>query len=332
MVRAYETRHGRKPSRKRVDDITANFVQAREYFTNAARAAITVKPLLQFYGVRALTYGLILNISANKDASALKPSHGLKEVSWSDKLRDGTLDFGGLTVELQKGTFWELIEATGNKSYFTASTNRVNWQATFPIPPLGTHVSFLDVVSCMADLGEDYSVWTEEPFPRIVLESFKMSADQQRGEVGFGSHVGDEVIRRVLHYLGPDLAISEVGSKHRRNKVVSISISQLPYFSQFTDGPLGIGDVRVASPIADGIYLNALSQYYILSYILGMVVRYFPAAWISLSRQSKGDSIFPLLNRLMDVIQNKFPLIVWDFLQSPYDFELEEASHLAFQN
>jgi hypothetical protein len=52
-----------------------------------------------------------------------------------------------------------------------------------------------------------------------------------------------------------------------------------------------------------------------------MVVRYFPAIWISLGRQHKGDRIDPLVRRLVTLIQNQFPQIVLEFLRSPYDFE-----------
>ena len=102
---------------------------------------------------------------------------------------------------------------------------------------------------------------------------------------------------------------------------VSIPDIYYPYFGQLREGPFGIGDVYLVRPIREGICLNTLGLYFGASFILGMVVRYFPRVWISLSRQQKGDRINPLVRRFVTLIQNRFPQIALEFLDSPDQIE-----------
>jgi hypothetical protein len=62
---------------------------------------------------------------------------------------------------------------------------------------------------------------------------------------------------------------------------------------------------------------------YIVSYVLGMMARYFPTTWISLKRVDKGDKIYPFIHRILDFIKERFPEQVLDFLNTPYDIENE---------
>jgi hypothetical protein len=121
---AFKGRHGREPNAAKIYEITASFIQAREYFENAKRAAITVRPLLQYYGVASLTKGLILTLSAAKGAEALKPSHRLEPQNWKATLANGLKSFADLTVIVRSGTFSELLQATGNRSYLKAKFQR----------------------------------------------------------------------------------------------------------------------------------------------------------------------------------------------------------------
>src|SRR5438874_1362373 len=83
VERAYVRRHQRNPSAGHVREVVSSFIQAREYFVNASRAAISVRPLLQYYGVVALTRGLVLMVYRGVSAKVLKPSHGLDAKGWT---------------------------------------------------------------------------------------------------------------------------------------------------------------------------------------------------------------------------------------------------------
>lgn len=94
-----------------------------------------------------------------------------------------------------------------------------------------------------------------------------------------------------------------------------------PNISQRWNGTLNIGDVFVVPVLPEDIGLNLLSGMYIISYFLGMMVRYYPTTWIGLKRAEKGDKIFPFVYQIIDFVGEKYPQQVLDFLNAPYDFE-----------
>src|SRR5690606_30864366 len=92
-----------------------------------------------------------------------------------------------------------------------------------------------------------------------------------------------------------------------------------PQFSQrfFDNFNTGIGEIVLTKPISKDLYINTLSQFYLLSYFMGMLARYFPSIWMSISRAEKGDAIYPLFIKAMEHIENYYPLTVLDFLSGP---------------
>lgn len=56
-------------------------------------------------------------------------------------------------------------------------------------------------------------------------------------------------------------------------------------------------------------------------FFLGMLSRYFPSIWISIGRTQKGDTIYPLVIKAIEIIDNYFPTTILGFLESPYEFE-----------
>jgi hypothetical protein len=323
---AFQKRHACQPNAARIRDITASFIQAREYFASASRAALTVRPLLQYYGIAALARGLILLVRASKGAEALKPSHGLDAKDWQGTLAHGLAKIADLEVAIGHGTFLELIEATGNKSYFKANSSGINWQVSFPVPTVGARFSLADLVARMPDVASDYEVWSGVPLLSAQMDAFTRKGGHV--EVKFASETKKETIQELFPSLGSSLKISNAPPF-----VATIPDTCIPYFSQLSFsafGPaLGIGDVHVVPPIRRDIYLNTLALYFSTSFILGMIVRYFPSTWISLGRQERGDRIFPMINRLTELVQTHFPKIVLEFLRSPYGFEKSDGESAA---
>ena len=52
-----------------------------------------------------------------------------------------------------------------------------------------------------------------------------------------------------------------------------------------------------------------------LSYILGMLVRYFPTHWMALIQGDKGDALWPAINRIQQLVENSFPELVVELIQ-----------------
>ena len=52
-----------------------------------------------------------------------------------------------------------------------------------------------------------------------------------------------------------------------------------------------------------------------VSFILGMLARYFPTHWMALIHGSKGDSLWPAMCRAQEVVEHTFPELVAEFIR-----------------
>ena len=50
-----------------------------------------------------------------------------------------------------------------------------------------------------------------------------------------------------------------------------------------------------------------------VSYILGMMVRYYPTHWMTLIQGGKGDRMWPTINRAQQSVEDSFPVLVSEF-------------------
>jgi hypothetical protein len=84
VTRLYQTHNGRIPGAQTAKEITSCFVQAEEYFRNAASAANSVKPLLLYYGVLSFAKGVVLFLNPIKREATMKASHGVETLNWKE--------------------------------------------------------------------------------------------------------------------------------------------------------------------------------------------------------------------------------------------------------
>ena len=135
----------------------------------------------------------------------------------------------------------------------------------------------------------------------------------------FPSFVKKETVEELFRKGFDQISITQAGDK----VVVKTTDETLPQFSQhFRDAfNVGMWDLVITKSIKEKISFNTLSQFYCASFFLGMLCRYFPDIWISLSRTEKGDAIYPLVIHLIELIENHCPSLIVEFLASPYPFE-----------
>jgi hypothetical protein len=60
---------------------------------------------------------------------------------------------------------------------------------------------------------------------------------------------------------------------------------------------------------------SQLSVTYMVGYVLGMLAWYFPTQWVSLAQGSKGDALWPTLNRAQRVVEDSFPELVAEIIE-----------------
>ena len=76
------------------------------------------------------------------------------------------------------------------------------------------------------------------------------------------------------------------------------------------------GNTYVVGPLPSDLDLSSLSLLYLIAYSMGMLARYYPSKWLSLLNSSKGDFAFPLMKAATIVVEDRFPQLVLQELES----------------
>ncbi len=175
ITRFFNKRHGLKPNAGKVREISAAFIQGRQYFTSATSADIAVKPLLLYYGVLSLSRALVLALSPNLRETSLKPSHGLEVRNWQPALANK--DIAGLEICAQTGTFSELLAAVGNTSYYRFNSSHVRWGVTFPPFAPKQIFTFYELASGFPDLERELLAWSENAYQYGYVGSIEKATE-----------------------------------------------------------------------------------------------------------------------------------------------------------
>jgi len=317
VERFIKNKFGGVPNARRIQQITSNFIQAREYFKSAENSSITVRPLLQYYGVMALTKGLILCLDVMQTEDQLKASHGLEIKNWKEIIK--TKNFELLEITFGEGTFSELQRATDNRNYLRANSSEVNWCTPLKAPEKGEPILLKQLINYFPDLHKEYESWTNEKLNYAVIESY-LTPDT-KVEVRMTGVLDQETIDKLFpaeYCLNRSI---DTNSATNKTTVKYGPCRWSPNITQKWHGPFDIGDACVIPVLKNDMGLNLLSGMYAISYVFGMMARYYPSIWVSLRRVEVGDRIYPFALRILDFVQDKFPRQVLDFLNAPYKFE-----------
>jgi len=299
-------------------EINSAFIQGREYFTSCLKADISVRPLLQYYGVVALSRGLILILNKGARENNIVPSHGLKIKNWSDVNKSGKIE--NVILKVSNGTFYELIKVTNNKSYFRFGSGGINWQVVYDIPSSEVEFSLKEISYCFPDLNLSVKSWLDLEVPSRSLNSFKHVENKYELEIGGKYDINIfELIFPKTHYN--NIEINESANSCN----VRFDHDQVPNLSQKWESAFQvIGDPFVVPPFKNGFFLNDISTMYSAAFIFGTISRYYPSTWNNINKGISNDSVLPFAFNFMDFIQDKFPQTIMDFIKSPYQFETKE--------
>ncbi|CAE6724382.1 YaaC family protein [Paraburkholderia nemoris] len=314
----YEQRHGREISTDHAREIAAPFAHARSYFSSARDAEQTVKPLLLYYGVVGLTRGLTLALSRGRRETTLAQTHGISITQWRQELSKKNPDFSALSVAINHtGTFVELGRATNYRSLLRHNSSAVNYRPNNIPIEAGAEYTLGEILGRMPALQNHYRRWRGtsacSPFtmeaamtdpPSVLFKIMKLpyQPDTTRefcdalfhgSNCTFDSENGD-----YFAYRGQD------------------DLAGLPGFtdhiSHFT-----VGDVWLTARYSAGPSLSNVTALFLLSYTLGMLVRYFPTQWTALIRSQISDAALPTIAAAIETIEAEYPRIVLAFLAEP---------------
>lgn len=314
----YSALHGLpNPDEDKIAQIASAFGQGRMYFGSAELAPLGVKPVLLYYGASALLAGLALTRDAQMTQKAWPPSHGLKPVQWKSTLYESGGDILQLAVKATKGTFRHVVDTVWHGHIETMLYGQRNRRETAPYTHRlgkikfvddGSVISFADLVARSRYTGGLYGSATQRR--RSLLRA---TIWMDPGEGPSGVHVGVDVVERQgecwliddakragLPLLGSDAkpygAVFPRGDYDRDREV-----DLLPVF-HYEDW----GQMSVCEAMPNGDKLSELLKLYLMSYIVGMVARYFPAQWLSVVRGTSSSSDTAMFISAVMAIERNF--------------------------
>jgi hypothetical protein len=320
----YNTRHGRTLNATRKRDITSCFSQGREYVLSASNAATSVRPLLLYYGVLSLSRGLILLLDREKNEESLRSSHGLEVVDWRGTLTTGIENVLDLKIRATNGTFGELVHASKNKQATAI------WSA--PRMVSGSYTVALNTPNFTSDrslLALDDLLSRDLRFLSLYERTTERASKVHISEiVADGS--GFDVSIFTRGGLTPEDVVSRFGLPTATAVESRMSARRMPIPNLFFRLPgdeinalkqllpatqyVGNDGMFLLQDFSNGDRLSELLRTFLISYILGMLVRYFPARWIALLRNENGDMAQPVLMAAVNAIESDFPKLIADAL------------------
>src|SRR5690606_34103213 len=115
----------------------------------------------------------------------------------------------------RSGTFYELLKATSNKSYFKNNSSAVSWKIEFEIPKEGEKIRFIDLIKTISDISEEFESCFQEKLSFVKLEKFKPLSDSNEYEY------------TVQKYSNNENAISEIFPKKDFENLIKVSNNQI---------------------------------------------------------------------------------------------------------
>ena len=313
--------HNRELNTSRAKEINAAAKQSAEYFRNAENASYSVRPLLTYYGVYALSRALVLLLKAQGGENTLKEGHGLGTDNWSSILVGGDAsshlsDIGKLRVKSSKGLFSELVKETDNRITIHVNSSGINWSINYDVPESGMVFTLDELLSRIPDLQPDLKeLGIVERFASV----HSLTYTEKDGFV-CDVHCNDADV----------LALYKKNSYQctaANNSIIKLTCTSeqlnnyVPQFlHKYVHKVLGtIPSLCIVAPFEDNKRFSEIAVVFLLSYYLGMLVRYYPTHWISLIQGDNGDEYWPILNRAQNYVLQVFPELCVELINDRVD-------------
>ena len=305
------------PDEDKIAQIAGAFGQGRMYFASAELAPLGVKPVLLYYGASALLAGLALTRDTRLTQKEWPSSHGLTPVGWRGILYDPEGDVLQLAVRATKGTFRHVVDTVWHGHIETVLYGRRDRRETAPYTHRlgeirfvedGSRVTFADLVSRSRYTGGLYGSATKR---RRSLLRATVWMDPKEGPSGVhvGLGVGERQGKCWLIEEARRACIPLLGSEEnpygavfpRRDYDKSGEPDLLPVF-HYEDW----GRMSVCEAMPNGDRLSELMKLYLMSYIVGMVARYYPAQWLAVIRGTSSSSDTAMFVSAVTAIERNF--------------------------
>lgn len=326
-------RHRRRPTQSKAKEVAAHVTHGRLYFEAAEQASTLIRPLLLYYGVLALSRAVVLFADANRREATLSEGHGLACPGWSSTLDKDLGRLADLELKVTSGTLTELSKATRNvERSLVYGSHRLRW----PVEEEGAirleeehpqiRVALKAVLGRLPDLLSLFQVTLDgdgachpayvQVHPGIQTDFYLIPTRRGLPDI--------EHVRRSFR-LHPDVDIQihenyyplgEVAGLEFHLNVETSPPEMRKYLPPIKNDSRGFP--YVVEPLPAEVSLSSLSLLFMVSYALGMLVRYHPSHWSALIGHSKGDAILPLLNAAVALVERRFPELILQELEQTH--------------
>jgi len=309
----YHKLHGRHPNAAKARSIALHVEQGVNFIEAAALAPVSIRPLLQYYGVAALARAVTIFRSIDRVESTLTPGHGLNVENWRVLGQDYPgRGFADLNVQIKAGLFSDLSAATDGLSYFYANSSGPNWPIRLGRVPAEAELNFADLLGLIPDLWHEHSAWTGIEHQRFALEGVNLAPGRTPEQLTW--KLGTKATPDQAKMLFPEQEIesSAIGSGIQVFTPTEVVAQPV----QLHRGAFGIGDTLLVPPIGTKVSLSTIEIYCAASYVMSMLCRYRLSDWLAVWRGEKGDIARPVFERTMDLVQEHYLQICSDLMEA----------------
>lgn len=305
----------RELNTRRANEIASSAKQAREYFSNAANAANTVRPVLTFYGIASLSRSALLLLKHGSGEESLVRGHGLETVDWAGTL-SGDLSvalskIGNLRIRTTAGLFEDFLKQTKNRICMHVSSAAVDWKLDYPQPPLGLELSLDALLLRVPDLSRIPPNASDSPWLAYIntmsyTDEGGFSATARSNQFA-GFHTSYVDLGYEVHIQGEQTQIK------CDSKTFQKSMPQ--FIHTYVNKMFGsIPNLFIVKPLHNDARLSQLAITYVLAYCFGMLTRYFPTHWLALHSGTKGDGLWPTINAGQNYVEAVFPELIIELI------------------
>jgi hypothetical protein len=303
----FKARHGLELNTTTAQEIASSFRQARGYLEAAASADRSVRPLLVYYALLGYSRGLTLFLKPGIREAALSQRHGLSVEGWGAELAIKNGDVGNLRIKINaQGTLQQLIEATGHESYLRNNSSRPNFVVKMESPTAETEITLGELLARFPEVHRTFirwrddrcavSIWPQEDAPG---GGRKVRVDAPFGKEDWAGVFGDLPVAQEGGVL-----TGVVTPEAQANLTLSD-----------TGGLWNVGSVVAMKKLTAGIELSKIATAFVVSYALGMLVRYYPSHWMGMLHGQRHDAALPTLLAALSQVTNDYPRYIVEFLE-----------------
>lgn len=263
----------------------------------------------------ALSRALVLLFKKQGGENTLKEGHGLGTDGWSNILVGGDAsthlaEIGKLKVRSFKGLFSELLCETGNHTTIHINTAGIDWGISYEVPEPGFVFTLDDVLARIPDLQPDLKeLGIAENYMRVNELAYREAS-------GFSCVVYGNNEEVLCAYKGNGFQCASKGNGFMITCTSEQLNNYVPQFlHKYVQKDFGtIPSLFLVAPFEDNVRLSEIAVVFLMSYYLGMLVRYYPTHWISLFQGDNGDGYWPVLNRAQNYVLQVFPELCMELI------------------